>query len=303
MQIVNGTINASNFQEALEQAKMDFEIGLSPLFTTTNQGEMLPVSGHFATYRKDNGQPLNSVVGRKYEIINHNQLHGVVDPIVQPLGAKIVNAGFLKGGNLFFFQSKMPDTWKVGNKDLIESYFTITGSHDGTRNLCVGFSNLRIICQNSFVLASEQASKTLNVHHTRNATVQLAESSSIIKALLEYQSGVRVKANQMLNTKFTDAQMDIALNKIFNEKDSKKAQNDMEKIREHFVNGIGIDASNRGSLWAGINSISQFSDWDRTVKKEKENPLARFESNLLGTSAQFKIRAFNVLEQVASQNL
>ena len=297
----------SNFREALQTFGLNWEVGLRPIWTADKDGKLKEISKYRSVVRLDNDTPL-SVVGRTYRPMQQWECSDVIDEVVSNVGGKFVNGGMFNGGERTFVQALLPDSITVrGSKDdQIKKYIVCLSSHDSSLPTVMGGSSTRIICENTFLMCLKEARRDVRIRHTSNAEVRLVEAKDILKAMLDYHAKVELRVNELAAVRFTDQMMNETLRKVF-EVDTKlpfselptRTKNSMSTVMEHFQYGKGIDVSNRGSGWAALNSFSEFSNWDKVVKNEKGDPMARTESLLLGSGMQFNLRAQAAIESVA----
>lgn len=298
----------SSFQEALQQFDLSWDVGLRPIWTADKDGQLKMIPGYRSVNRLDKDIPL-SVVGSRYEVAQNNRCAALVDEVVKSVGGKYVNGGLFGSGEKLFMQVQFPDSIKLhGSKDdTIKKYLCFVSSHDASLPTVLGASSTRVVCCNTFMMAFKDARRDIRIRHTSNSELRLAEAKDILKAMLDYHAKVELKVNQLAATKFTDMMMNETLRNMFNV-DPKitsltdlptRTQNSMSTVLEHFANGKGIDQSNRGTAYAAWNSLTEYSNWDKTVKNEKTDGMARTESLLIGSGAEFNLRALSVVEQVA----
>jgi len=305
--ILDFNVAPTSFRDALAEFDLNWQVGLRPIFTANAAGELCQIPGYRSVNRLDKDIPL-SVVGGRYVPVQHDQLGDIVDGVVSGLGARYVNGGLFGDGERVFLQAEFPDTIRVkgSTDDLVKKYLTFLSSHDSSLPAVLGGTNTRIVCQNTFMMAFKDARRDVRIRHTNNAQLRLEESKDVLKAMLEYHNAVELKVSQLANSKFSDAMMAEALRKVFDvdmktplSDVPKKTINNMETVAEYFESGLGIDSTNRGTGWAAYNAFTQYSNHDKVVKKEDENPMNRTESLLIGSGANFNLNALQVIESIA----
>jgi phage/plasmid-like protein (TIGR03299 family) len=289
-------VTASSYMEALEQGGLNYQVGLAPLYALVN-GQHKMLDDNYGVYRQDTGDLLHSVVGSRYSIIQQTDptLAKIADSIIKPLGATYNSVGSLKQGNFFFVQAKLPEHWKIGNKDMINSMLTILGSHNGEKPLGIGFSNVRIVCQNTFVMALKDVTDYVSIRHTAQAEYQISQSEAILKQALDYFDQVKIKCAKYYETPFNDQQFNKALLQVFGKKedeDCTRTKKQMDKVKDLFQSGqgIGIEAL-RGTAWSAYNAFTEYADHHKEVRGGD-----RLTSTMIGSAFNFKAKALQAIE-------
>ena len=295
------------FTDGLSAFDLNWDVGIRPVFTANQEGELKMIPGYRSVNRLDKDLPL-SIVGARYVPVQHKQCADLVDEVVKGLGARYVNGGLFGSGEKVFMQIEFPNSIQVKNsKDEVKRLLSFITSHDGSFPTVIGGSNMRISCLNSFKFAFKEARNDVRVRHTANAEVRLVEAKDILETIINYQNKVELRINELAALPFTDKMMTEVLRSVF-EVDPKvtsltdlptRTQNSMNKILDFAQSGLGIDSSKAFNGWTVFNSFSQWSNHEKIVKGEDSNSTARTESLLLGSGMQFNLRAQAAIEEVA----
>jgi phage/plasmid-like protein (TIGR03299 family) len=295
----------TNFIEALSEFGLNWQVEPRPLFTLGNDGQPLAVEGSSAIVRADNGLPL-SVVGSRYVPVQNAACADIMDGVLARAGGSYVKGGMFGLGKKVYVQAQLPDTVKVKGTDESQKLLTFITSHDMTTQVLLGFTAVRIICMNTFMMAVQDAQRQVVIRHTRNAESRLETVQAILEGQLHYFRQLEVKANWLADQKFTDLQMDLAMRTVLGVRDGLQAQdiptrtkNVMDIVRGNFEGGLGIDSSNRGSAWAAYNAFSEYTNHQRAVRNADDRggeASVRVESILMGTGAAMNDRALLAIE-------
>jgi phage/plasmid-like protein (TIGR03299 family) len=295
----------TSFQEALNTFQLNWEVGLRPLFTAVSKEHGTEeVEDYKAVVRLDTNAPL-AVVGNRYVPTqnSNNEVATLMDIVVKEMGAKYTSGGSFDFGNKVYLQIELPDVLRVKNTDdIIKKYLLYSNSHNGSSQISLGDVMTRVVCLNTFVMATNQVASQYRIRHTSNSEVRLKEIKDIILQTLNYYKQVELKVNWLADQKFTDLQMELAMRKVFGvdeklpvEDISTRTRNNMETVRDLFESGTGLDQW-RGTAWAAANAFTEFSNHSKTVKGE--TPETRKQSVLFGSAASFNVKAFNVVESM-----
>lgn len=130
-----------------------FPIGLNV------QGAMMPadqgvalaesIEGYRATVDLSSGRVLG-VVSDRYATLQPQELLAAADFLVREFGAKYSLAAQLHSGRREIISLQLPGTdSEIAKGDTVKSYFNLANGHDGKLAVCVGSSDIRVVCQNT----------------------------------------------------------------------------------------------------------------------------------------------------------
>lgn len=161
--------NPPTTAEAMAAAGMNWEVATQPLYTRSG----VEVT-HRATYRVTDGRILG-VVGPDYTPLQNADAFSFFDPFLAAGEATIETAGSLKGGRRVWVLAKLNrDPSVIVPGDAIQKYVLLANSHDGTLAGRVGFTPIRVVCNNTLSAAvTGDVSKLLRVRHTKGVKLAL----------------------------------------------------------------------------------------------------------------------------------
>lgn len=291
-------------EQAIVAAGLDWSVSKEPLYTQTSDGVNKEVEGYYAIVRDTDHSTLGVVQG-KYQTIQNSRKFAFIDQVLGSGVASIHTAGSLKNGRIVWVLAKLAGIARVKNTDdTIERFFLLSSSHDGSMPIQAQFTPVRVVCQNTLNQAFHDRTNIVKIRHTNSAEQQFKLAERTVREALDFYSNFELKVNWLADQKFTDLQMNLALKKVFdvNSDDdlTTRTKNYMEKIKELADSGRGNDQW-RGTAWGALNGFTEFSDWEKTVRGEDNNPDNRLFGNWFGTSATFKQKAFDAIETVLQQ--
>lgn len=297
--------NIQSFQEALQTFQLNWDVGLRPLFTqVSNEHGSEILENHKAVVRLDTNKPL-SVVGNRYVPTQNSnaEVGSLMDIVVKELGGKYTSGGSFHSGGKVYMQIELPDSIRVKQTDdIIKKYLLYSNSHDGSSQIALGNVMKRVVCLNTFYMATAEVPSEYRIRHTSNSETRLKEIKDIILQTLNYYKEVEIKVNWLADQKFTDLQMDLALRKVFDvdvglplEDISTRTRNNLESVKDLFQSGVN-QAGFYGTAWASLNAFTEFSNHSKTVKNDSVDK--RTESVLFGSSASFNAKALRAIESV-----
>lgn len=259
-QMVAGALTA---QQALELGGLNFDVQKYPCMAAVN-GQMVPVTGKFATVRGDNNQPLG-IVGDRYQVVNNREAFAFFDAIVGPDAAIYETAGALGEGERIFITAKMPDTIRIaGTDDITEVYVMLTNTHDGSGAIIAAITPVRVVCQNTLNAALRSMVSKVALRHTTNVKAHLEQAQYVLgisnKAREEYEQ----MFNALACKKVSDQQAQQLIEGLFKstKNDSTRIQNIRDAVTSAYYTGIGQNAI-LGTGWGLYNGITHYLSHDK----------------------------------------
>lgn len=283
--------DSPTFEEAL--VAMNGNFTYEKVQATYNHSD---VPGHFWIVRKDKNLVVGHV-GDKFHII---QRHDAYD-ILETIGGKVslTSGGILGQGERDFISCKLPSTTKIAG-DLIDHYFVLLNSYDGSSSLLTLITPIRPVCQNTINLGLEKAPRRFAVRHTRNYEAKLREATRVLGIVSDYYTTFDDICKMLLKKKFSEKaygeMIDVLLKKP-EEGASDRKQLLFEKQRDLMMQAY--DAPDLANLdntaYKAYNAIADYADHARLSRGEDENRKAanRFLRTFIETD--LKDRAYDYL--------
>lgn len=281
-------------EEAIVAAGLDWKVGLKKLQTTDTQ-ENVPA---LATFRESDGRILG-VVGTGYHPLQNKDAFEFFRPFIDSKEASIETAGSLRSGQRVFVLAKVNrDPMVIKGNDTVEKFILLSNSHDGTLAVRIGFTPIRVVCNNTLTLAhGDKASKLLRVKHTSGVVQNLDAIREIMNlANQEFESTAeqyRLLAGKQINSK--DLEKYVKL--VFSQKAIEKS-GDIDEVKSKvlgsiiplFEHGRGNDMKEiKGTYWAAYNAVTEYLQYERGETNE-----GRFDQLWFGSAAQVNKRALDV---------
>lgn len=176
-----GTViqEAPSVEEGIKLAGLDWDVELRPLMT--NEDEPISVSSHNAVVRNDNNAVLG-VVGTNYKPLQNKDAFAWFEPLVENGLVTLETAGSLFNGKKIFILANTNATADVVKNDTIESFILLSNAHDGTQAVRVGFTPIRVVCNNTLTSAhNSDLSKLIRVMHSTS----VVENLEMIRNLMD----------------------------------------------------------------------------------------------------------------------
>ena len=263
---------------------------------TVNKKELVSVDGltteSFGIFRNDNNKWLGTV-GNRYEPYQNHQLVSNMVDITNEVGLDVNRGGTLSNGNKVFLQAELPQDI-VGNSG-IKRWLTTTNSHDGTSAITLGYSNMVIICSNTFHAASKGSNR---FRHTISADANIQENVKQIKMTLANEMRLIDTFKAMQSTDIKDEAIDRTVRAMFsigldaNQDDiSTRKRNQVET----FSNNLIAEINNHGkTMWSLFNAVTRYTNHEQNFKSidDKNNYLMNGGGFKLSNTAYNEIMKF-----------
>lgn len=284
----------TNYQELLEQAKLNWTVSKEPLQTVRNQIE---VPQTFALLREDT-QSILGTCGIGYEVYQNHELMELLHRISNQTGLGLHSAGCFDEGKRVWIQLKSNDLNLPGG-DRVEGFFTGLNSFDKSRSLAFGPAFTTISCRNTWQMAYEEVQS--KVRHTASLRPTIEDILSKIDALLKQESQTFEEIQWLGNFNMDEETELMVLASLFDlEKDGKIIPVDelstykMNKISQ-FYDDLAIEVASKGdNLWGLFNGVTRYTT--HSMNNGKDNSKAK----MFGDTGNKERAIFSSLVQLAS---
>jgi phage/plasmid-like protein (TIGR03299 family) len=102
------------------------------------------------------GVVLLGVVSRRYQPLQNAEAFEFFDLIVS---AYFETAGALGEGERIWVMAKMPEAMQIVPGDECLKYLLLSNTHTGEGSVTVKFTSVRVVCQNTLIMAMEDGQK------------------------------------------------------------------------------------------------------------------------------------------------
>lgn len=254
---------APTIEEAIQLANLDWEVNLMDL-SITNTGT--PVT-HKASVRSDTGEVLG-VVGPNWTPLQNRESFSFFDEFIESGSASLETAGSLRNGRIVWVLAKINiDQQEVIKGDPIERYVLLSNEHSGKMAVRVGFTDVRVVCNNTLNIAhNSEASKLIRVKHSRNVSQNVMNIKEVMN-LAEQEFIANVEQMKMLTRKGINSE-DVAnyvKMTFFQGVDLKSTratnrfETTLDKINELIEVGQGSDLKGvKGTVWGLYNASTEY---------------------------------------------
>jgi phage/plasmid-like protein (TIGR03299 family) len=293
--------------EMIAAAGLDWKVEKRPA-----RGAKLNKKGEASRYelirvpRPDEEEILLGVVSKRYEPLQNEEAFAFFDPIVGQNKACFETAGALGDGERIWAMAKMPDAIEVVRGDDCYKYLLLSNTHDGQGSVTIKFTSIRVVCQNTLMLALNNGAKAFTVRHSKRMADRLEEVADILRIAREvYEESAsifRQMAKVQLDAAALAEYLDLVFPKTAGQKERGEEPERWTHVRETFetlpdLNLPGV----KGTLWAAYNAITRFEDYKHS--RNEEDSSERLERMWFGSSADTKLTALLQAKEFASTRL
>lgn len=288
--------------EAIAAARLDYPVikeQLHRLRPDLGPGMTEPTEA----YATINGhtQDVLGVVGDGYEVLQNREAFDFFDILLQESGGRLQTAGAIGKGEKVWMLAKLPDTFYPLAGDSVEQYLLGTTSHDGTMKTEVRFTDIRVVCQNTFNLALNGSRGVISIRHTTNMRQKLEMAAMVLLHYREHFDLVGERFAKLASVRIDDAWIDEYMERMIgnplNVADGRGRtimENKIKLVEGRLAFGRGVDLPGvYGTAWWALNAMVEFADYDMKAKGQADDTSRRTASILFGTAAEFKQQAFD----------
>lgn len=283
-EVVAGLLTA---KDALEKAHLTWTV--EPRVVSVN-GVTLSLEDYQGICRSDTGACLGIVKGR-YEPIQNFQAFDFFDSICGQGAAIYDTAGALRGGKQVWLLAKVDGDQKICG-DTYRTYALMRTSHDGSCATEVMWVTERVVCANTMAIALSGAENVIKIRHTENWKEKADQASRTLMAGQKYFASVGEALAKLGDKLLTPEQMAEFSKVLVPAKDEKEVPTRTQNIRAELNRLFGKGAGNHGATrYDALQAVTDYADHGQTIRGAN----TRLESGLLGSGAELKQKAFDLL--------
>lgn len=279
----------TDWDDARRAAGLLWEPTTEPLFQRVTKvdsfgyetHEFVQISSSKLVTRDDTKAELGTV-GQSFELITHAEMGPIIETVLDQPSAKFDTAGSVKGGRQVYATIMLDEPYQIrndvdgfGDPVLTLPYFVILNSHDGSGS-CKGlYSQVRVVCANTYQAASMDGDRhgaQFVLRHTSGVKARLEDAKNVIEGARIEALRWREIADQLGITRVTPDQEDQFLSGfipmpakgVISDKVAANVEADRAKFRNLLVSNT--NAGTRGTALCLVNASVEFLDHVRGYK-------------------------------------
>jgi len=293
--------------EAINLSGLNWGVNLRPLFLQTPTVDPLTAEvsvalqevTHRATVRDSDGSVLG-IVGPDYVPLQNSAAFEWFQPFIASGAATLEAAGSLKGGKKVWVLAKIAGgIADIVPGDPVEQFVLLAHAHDGSLAIRVGFTAIRVVCNNTLTAAvndKSKATRLLRVKHTKSAGVALEEIRGIMDLAKREFAATAEQLRFLASVGCNEATLTRYVREVFEAGSADKEDGSkrlLPQIIPLFEAGVGAQFS-RGTFWGAFNSVTEFITHHQGRTQD-----GRVESGWFGEGAKVTARALSVALEMA----
>lgn len=329
--------SAVNSADAMRLASLDWSVSKRQLAYQHPIGgdTWLAQEEVYAIVRDDTGGLLGTV-GSRYAPIQNADGFEFLDSVLGAYGAKYETCGAIYGGRKVWMLVHLPaQRFAVNGNDMVEPYALFTNPHDGSGQAWCFPTTERVVCANTFRIASKGKESGIGIRHTGSVKSKIKDAQEALGLAVEgfqdfshaaeamakadLPNGITHYASDVLDAvldvtaaqallgadalaaalKVTEAERDLAA-KSFARKIERRGEVLADIMERYESERCGIGGM-RGSVWSGFNAVTEHADFGsesrRKVGSTQQQQERRFESTISGDLDQMKQVAYTTAMQ------
>jgi len=172
-------------------------------------------------------------------------------------------SGILNGGKQVWVLAKIRDGNKdVGKNDPVAHYILLSNAYDGSVSVRVGFTPIRVVCNNTLTLAHySKASKLLRVRHT----ISMHDNMELVREIMnvagcEFSATVE-QYRRLRNRGIDTASLERYVKIVFSLPDN-GGKELIPNIIHLFENGRGHKEAGK-TYWGACNAVTEYLNYFR----------------------------------------
>lgn len=276
----------------LKEAGMNWTIEQSDVLFNVDSSafHIRPYADSKVLFRSDSLAPL-SVVSNRYKVVQpHEVLHFYKD-LVSAGGFELETAGVLKGGKKLWALAKTGQEAKLKGNDRIKAYLLLATSCDGTLCTTAQFTSVRVVCNNTLQMATQQSTGAVKVpHSTKFDPKQVKEALGL--GFSSWELFMR-DLKQLSQRTVSPDEAENYFRAVLEEPVSIASGSSSSKVIQRLgglYNGAAMGSellAASGTAWGLVNAMTEYVDHHRRARTQDN----RLDSAWFGQGAQLKQKA------------
>ncbi|WP_131989749.1 DUF932 domain-containing protein [Chthoniobacter flavus] len=293
-------------EEMIQAAGLDWTVDLKPALGARKINK----KGEYSRYEvvrvpreKEKESPvLLGVVSRRYRPLQNSEAFKFFDPIVGDRKAYFETAGALGEGERIWVMARMPEVMEVVRGDDCFKYLLLSNTHNGEGSVIVKFTTVRVVCQNTLMLAMEDGQKAYRVRHSKQMQFKLDELADFLAITQQVFQEAEQTFRRLAAVKMTSERLEQYFDAVFPRTDVQKKRHEKPPrwgfLQEMFDSQPDLQLPGvQGTLWGAYNAITRFEDYKEP--KQDELPDQRLERTWFGAGADNKLTALVKADELA----
>jgi phage/plasmid-like protein (TIGR03299 family) len=295
-------------EQMIQAAGLNWEVVLRP----ARGAREINRKGEFSRYEvvrvprpgANETEVLLGVVSRRYKPLQNVEAFGFFDPIVGEKKAYFETAGALGEGERVWVMARMPEAMQIVPGDDCLKYLLLSNTHSGDGSVIVKFTSVRVVCQNTLMMAMEDGQKAYRVRHSSQMQFKLDELADFLAITQEVFLKAKECFQWLAKIEMKDNRLEEYFESVFPRSEAQKREGKKPQrwgfLRDAFDGQSDLQLPGvRGTLWAAYNTVTRFEDYKQP--QQEELPDQRLERTWFGGGADVKLKALEMAKKLAAK--
>ena len=261
-------IERTELAPELGRSALEFDVVKTPLCRTLANGETQEIDGLFClTKSTDESLIPSRGVSKTFEPVQHHEVFDWVyrDIIPNAPAAKLETCGTIYGGSTGLMTFKVGDLFGIkGDKSPSEMRLFISNPTNGSGSLTMGFTTVRLFCQNQIAAAKRQAKEDgFRIRHTKECRELIGDAVRVIAAQVKAAQDIRLRCERLAEIGVSVADFEKCLDSvypIYGLEEGSVGWTRMKKLRDaavaEFESGHTAQTMEGKTGWSAFNSFT-----------------------------------------------
>lgn len=285
------------------RSALDFSIVKKPSYDV--DGRQIP--GHFHLIREDNNLFIPSTgIGTKYKPVQHIDVFDYICNKIMPTipSMSLETVGTIHGCGTGIIMAKIGDEFHIqGDESPNTMRLMFSNPCNGYGSLILGFTNVRLWCQNQIPVAIRQAKQDgFQFRHTKNAALYVDAALEVIQASIKKAMDIRRKSEGLAKVNVNAAFIQRVMDAIYPFKEDveegtigyTKNENRRAEVMAQFEGGDTAQTIQGDTAWKLFNAFTYPIYNPSTTKKSVDMAEVAY-TGAVGTRAVKVGRIFNII--------
>jgi phage/plasmid-like protein (TIGR03299 family) len=251
--------------EGIKLAQLDWTVSLHNL--QTPEGIEVP---NRAVIRSTD-QAVLGVVGPSYTPLQNAQAFEWFQPFIDGNVAQLESAGALFGGRRIWVLAKIQsNNLVIGKGDEVEKYILLSNAHDGTAAVQMGFTPIRVVCNNTLMMATTSArSQLIRVFHVGDVKSNIEVVRETMDIINQEFGATEEAYKRLAKMPINTSDLKAYVKKVFKrdvttEEEAAESQGEREgriltTVIQLFEEGQGANLKTaKGTYWGAYNAVIEY---------------------------------------------
>lgn len=298
---------------ALHTANLNWQVEVAEITPTLADGTVADAGDYRAVVRQDTREMFCSCK-KGYRPIQNTEIADLAYEISGFSDRAVETAGSLRNGRRVFFTLALEEISAAAD-DKIAPYLFIATGHDMSLRLTFATIATRVVCANTFAIGMQEAQDNcLRIKHTASADARMKLVQDWLSTPMQQLKSYETRARNMAVTEVNDEQLQAYFTSVWQRingrlvvtedgtsRREKKYETEVGQwLRNFREDSRQTGVSTSGTVWAALNSVTQWANHERTVREEDTDPTRRIDSVLFGSAHRVNAAAYDAAVALVS---